>query len=66
MEGGITAGCCLYGITLAGIPTLSPVTVVGIIVWWGWVGMWYCGMRWVAWVELAQNKGSWVETEWDA
>lgn len=29
---GVTAGCALYGVTLVGIPVLSPVTMAGITV----------------------------------
>lgn len=44
--GGVTAGCCLYAVTLARIPALSPVTVVGIMVSWGWEGVGWDAMQW--------------------
>lgn len=33
MQGWVTAGCSLSGVTLARIPTLTSVTMLGVVVW---------------------------------
>ena len=70
--GGVTAGCSLYGVTLVRIPALSPVTMVGITVWWGrdevaCDGMGWDGWDgWDAWDGLGQDGVRWDGTGWDA